>query len=62
MTIRSQDLKKRIMTQELLVLLKRNIFKNKKPNFFGFEIERFKAIDIDTEQDWKLVKKIYKSI
>ena len=63
MTIRSQDLKKTYYDSGTFGAFKKEIFlKNKKPNFFGFEIERFKAIDIDTEQDWKLVKKIYKSI
>ena len=35
--------------------------KNKKINYTGFQIPRYKGIDIDTKQDWKLAEKIFKS-
>lgn len=62
MFFRSQDLKKTYYDFSTFGAFKKEVFlKNIKPNFFGFEIERFKAIDVDTVQDWKLLTKIYNS-
>lgn len=62
MFYRSQDLKKTYYDSGTFGAFKKEVFlKNIKPNFFGFEIERFKAIDVDTVQDWKLLTKIYNS-
>ena len=58
--LRSQDLRKTYYDSGTFGAFKKEIFlKNKKSKFSGFEINKFKAIDVDTEQDWELLEKIY---
>ena len=58
--LRSQDLRKTYYDSGTFGAFKKEIFlKNKKSKFLGFEINKFKAIDVDTEQDWELLEKIY---
>ena len=59
---RSQNLTKTFYDTGTFGAFEYNALKNnKKINYAGFQIPRYKGIDIDTKQDWKLAEKIFKS-
>jgi len=58
---RSQDLTKMFYDTGTFGAFKSSYFSGTKQNLIGFNIPRYKGIDIDTKEDWLMAEKILKS-